>query len=79
MTGAAKEPGRRTPAPSSVVRTQQPQVTEAASGCARRLTAATERLAQDAEHIGVIEDDPVGFYDSTIHEKNPQLRPLFSF
>jgi len=45
----------------------------------RRLSAANERLAQDAEHIGVIEDDPVGFYDSTIHEKNPQLRPLFSF
>jgi hypothetical protein len=39
----------------------------------------TERLAADAETLAGIEEDVVGWFDSTIHAKYPQLRPRFTF
>lgn len=46
---------------------------------ARRLAAANERLAGEVDRLAAIEDDPVTFYDETIHAKYPNLRPNFTF
>lgn len=46
---------------------------------ARRLAATNARLADEVDRLAAMEDDPVKFYDDTIHAKYPNLRPHFTF